>query len=212
MISHPDQIDTILGLLLDHEFDLLEQPPVLPAQLEIRDERSFESRKLPGSLEVMLMLPLTRDEYTQIGQGLAQRTRETTYYLEIANLLKGRSAWVIWTISIYTQMRIVTMQCWMTKSREESLVQGRWTRASEKCLEQVNHYARCYNSRYCYLVSPIEVLLGRRRMDGALSPSRSLAKNRPIRPSTTASQPQRGDSAPYRRRQDTQIMVTQVQI
>ena len=58
----------------------------------------------------MLVLPLTRDEYTQIEQGLAQRTQETTYYLEIANLLKGRSAWVIWKISINTQMRIVTMQ------------------------------------------------------------------------------------------------------
>ncbi len=38
-----EQIDSILGLVLDHEFDLPEQPPVLPAQLEIRDERSFES-------------------------------------------------------------------------------------------------------------------------------------------------------------------------
>jgi hypothetical protein len=60
-------------------------------------------------------------------------------------------------------------------SSEESLVQGRWTRASEECLEQVNHYARCYKSRCYYLVSP----LGRRRMDEVLSPSRSLAKNRP---------------------------------
>jgi hypothetical protein len=43
MISILEQIDSILGLLLDHEFELLEQPPVLPTQLEIRDERSFES-------------------------------------------------------------------------------------------------------------------------------------------------------------------------
>ena len=33
-------------------------------------------------------------------------------------------------------------------------------------------------------------------MDEVLSPSRSLAKNRPMRLKTTASQPQRGDSAP----------------
>jgi hypothetical protein len=55
----------------------------------------------------MLVLLLTRDEYTQIGQGLAQKTQETTYYPEIANSLKGRSAWVIWKI---TQRMIVTMQ------------------------------------------------------------------------------------------------------
>lgn len=67
-------------------------------------------------------------------------------------------------------------------SREPSPIPDRWTIASEKCLEQVNHYAACYHSRYCYLVSPIEVILARRRMDDIATPSQSLAQNRSRRP------------------------------
>lgn len=53
-----------------------------------------------------------------------------------------------------------------------------WTRFSDACLEQVNHYARDCGSRYCYLVSPVEIIVARRRMDESLPASISLAATR----------------------------------
>lgn len=53
-----------------------------------------------------------------------------------------------------------------------------WEKVSDACLEQVNHYARDYTSRYCYLVFPIEFLVARPRMDEPMSPSISLATTR----------------------------------
>jgi len=211
-----DQIDSILGLLLDHEFELPEQPPVLPAQLEIRDERSFESVLLGYNCIIVNAALKATCEYLRlpqitwlVGSYARAATDKGRIYPDWAgigakdsgnNLLPGDSkfaqrAFSLGDLEDHTEDDSDDAMMDETSS-EESLVQDRWTRASEKCLEQVNHYAGCYNSRYCYLVSPIEVLLGRRRMDEVLSPSRSLAKNRPTRPSTAASQPQRGESAP----------------
>lgn len=36
---------------------------------------------------------------------------------------------------------------------------------TDACLEQVNNYTRDFGSRYCYLVSPFEVVVARRTVD-----------------------------------------------
>jgi len=53
-----------------------------------------------------------------------------------------------------------------------------WTKVSDACLEQVNHYAKDWASRYCYLVSPYEVVVARRTMDLPMSDSTSIAATR----------------------------------
>ena len=72
---------------------------------------------------------------------------------------------------------------------------SRWTKVSDACIEQVNHYANCYATRYCYLVSPVEIVVCRRTVDEAMSPSRTLASTRPRRDVL----PPNGPSAPQAR-------------
>src|SRR5271170_6217619 len=57
----------------------------------------------------------------------------------------------------------------------------RWAKVTHKCIERVNHHAKCYGTRYCYTVSPIEALAARRTMEEATFPSGSLARTRPTR-------------------------------
>jgi len=53
-----------------------------------------------------------------------------------------------------------------------------WTKVSDACIEQVNHYAKDWASRYCYLVSPYEVVVARRTMDQPMLDSISIAATR----------------------------------
>ena len=64
-----------------------------------------------------------------------------------------------------------------------------WTMVSDACLEQVNHYARNCASRYCYLVSPLEIIVTRRSMDEPLPVSISLAATRTPRKVRVEHQP-----------------------
>lgn len=49
-----------------------------------------------------------------------------------------------------------------------------WTMVSDACLEQVNQYARDCAFRYCYLVSPVEIIVARRRMDAVTRTPRKV--------------------------------------
>lgn len=263
-----DQINSIFGLLLDHKFDLPEQPPVSPAQLAIRDERSFESVLLGYNCIIVNAALTAACKYLQLPQitwlvGSYARitTDKAPVYPDWAgigakdsrnNLLPGDSKFATKPFSFGDLNKNNLSQeedrplsnrdpndmhqeedsplsdrdledmlqeedsplsdrdledmhleedgqdsddvMMHETSSEESL--GHWEKASERCLEQINHYARYYSSRYCYLVSPKEVVLARRRMDEVMSPSRSLAKNRSIRLSTRASPLQRGEGVP----------------
>lgn len=61
-------INSIFGLLLDHEFDLPSQPSVLPAQLAICDERSFESVLLSYNYIIVNAALRAACEYLQLPQ------------------------------------------------------------------------------------------------------------------------------------------------
>ncbi|CAD6444321.1 f71897bd-8cf6-4b44-92cf-c9f489f30bc9 [Sclerotinia trifoliorum] len=205
-----DQVNLVFGSLLDKKFNLPEYPPVLPVHLTIRNERAFESVVVAYNCIIVNAALKVACEHLKLKQvawlsgSYVSPSPEKIIpdWAGICNESYGRS--VLPGDSKYAQQEF----SWTPTedhyektddtSSEASSDANSSAIATERALTQVNHYAKIYKSRYCYLISPKQALLVRRRKDEQLPASESLAKNRPLRqkPVAMPSQSQRSESEP----------------
>ncbi|KAJ8065011.1 hypothetical protein OCU04_007314 [Sclerotinia nivalis] len=204
-----DQVNSIFGTLLDQEFSLPEYPPVLPMQLTIRNERSFESVVLGYNCIIVNSALKAACEHLKLKQVAwvsgsyvdPSSVRNFPDWAGICNestrksILPGDSKFTAdkfnWSATVHNYELA-------DGTTSDGPVTGETSSITEKSLMQVNHYAKIHKSRYCYLISPKEALFVRRRKDEDIPASESLANNRPSRlnPIAMPSQSQRSDSEP----------------
>ncbi|KAF7865513.1 hypothetical protein EAF04_006487 [Stromatinia cepivora] len=203
-----NHVNSIFGSLLDQEFSLPEYPPVLPIQLTIRNERSFESVVLGYNCIIVNSALKVACEHLKLKQVAwvagsyvdPGSVRNFPDWAGICNestrksILPGDSKFTAdefnWSATVHA-----------TIDEDDRMADGtpnvgETSSTTETFLMQVNHYAKIHRSRYCYLISPKEALFVRRRKDEDLSASKSLANNRPSRqkPIAMPSQSQRSES------------------
>ena len=203
-----DNINAVFGSVLDHRFDLPDAPPVYPAQLCVRDEACFDALLIGyNSVIVNAALHAAANYFGipkvtwLVGSYAQQVVDRQVFYPDWAgiittdatqNIVPGDSKFAARPFIISDDQRPIESDDDMSDhngsnstgeevSMDVSPHRSRWARVSDACIEQANHYATCHSTRYCYLVSPVEIVACRRTMDEAMLSSESLASTRPRR-------------------------------